>query len=180
MPTSFVDFKPAQIANGKCFYIYYHVVNPFTNKMERVRIKLNHIPKKEQKRYAQRLMHELNIKLYNGYNPFLEKNNTKCITLIEAVNIFMQWTQKNTRPDTVRSYSSYCTYLINFLNNNKWKNLLAFHFKKEHAKLIIQSVEHYKNTTYIAAELGGTCARRSSFLPDIPFIRSRIPVLQNC
>jgi len=66
MPVSFVDFKPARISSGKCLIVYYYVVNPFTTKMERVRIKLNHIEKSEQKRYAQRFVHELNIKLYES------------------------------------------------------------------------------------------------------------------
>lgn len=148
MPTSYVDFKPAQVSQGKCFFVYYYVVNPFTNQMERVRMKLNHIAKSERKRYAQRLVHELNIKLYNGYNPFLEKSDTKCITLIEAVELFMQYAQKNTRPDTVRSYNSYCTYLTNFLKNNNFNTLFVFHFKNEHAKKIVQGIEHLKNTTY--------------------------------
>ena len=65
--------------------------------MERVRIKLNHIEKSEQKRYAQRFVHELNIKLYNGYNPFLEKKDTKCILLMDAVELFMEAARKNTR-----------------------------------------------------------------------------------
>ena len=148
MPTTFVDFKPAQISKGKCFYVFYWVVNPFTNRMERIRIKLNHIEPKERKRYAQRFVHELNIKLYNGYNPFLDKKDVTCVTLIEAVNLFLKSAKNSTRPDTIRSYNSYCSYLIDFLKNNNLINVLVFHFKDEHAKKIIQSVEWLKNSTY--------------------------------
>jgi integrase len=145
---NFLNFKPAKVSKGKCCFIYYYVINPFTNKMERIRIKLNHIPKNEQKKYSLMLIYELNSKLYGGYNPFLEKKDTKCITLVDAINLFMENTKKNTRKDTIRSYNSYCAFLLNFIKNRNLQKLLVFQFSSEPTIKILKTIEDFKNVTY--------------------------------
>ena len=70
-----VKFNPAQYFSGKESYVGYYVVNPYTNKMVRKKIKLNHIANsRERKRYALRLAFEINAKLYDGWNPFTDES----------------------------------------------------------------------------------------------------------
>ena len=75
--SDFLQFKPAQYFQGKDCYVGYYVINPFTKKMVRKKIKLNHISSaRERKRYGTRLAFEINTKLYDGWNPFLEDTRT--------------------------------------------------------------------------------------------------------
>jgi len=55
-------YTPAQLCKGVSWYIYFSVWNPESEKMKRIRIRLDHI-KKNRLRYTNELM----IKINNHY-----------------------------------------------------------------------------------------------------------------
>lgn len=91
MSKLFIDFKPAKLSKGKCWFVYFYAKNPFSEKLERIRIKINHITnKRDRLKYATLLIYEINKKLMDGYNPFLEEKKIKPVTLIDSINIFLK------------------------------------------------------------------------------------------
>ncbi len=60
MSFSVLDFRPAQYFSGKDCYVGYYVKNPFTHRLVRKKIKLNHISSsRTRKRYGHRLAFEM-------------------------------------------------------------------------------------------------------------------------
>jgi integrase/recombinase XerD len=148
MSQIFVDFKPAQLSKGVDCYVYYYVKNPFSvdKKLERIRIKLNHIKTpKERKKYANFLINEINNKLFNGYNPFYEDEKTKPIKLINAIHKYLE-TIKHLRKDSIRSYISICKIFIKYIEDRNLSDIYCFDFSENHAKQFSRSMT-VSNTT---------------------------------
>jgi len=58
-----VDFLPAEIHEGKTWFIYFSVKNPDTGELVRKRIKYNRIQNiKERRKYARRVCFDINQK----------------------------------------------------------------------------------------------------------------------
>ncbi len=77
--------------------------------MRRIRMKLNRIPSlPERKRVGRKIIADLSIKLQMGWNPFTEKIAPKAYALMfETLDKFLAVKTKDSRPDTVRGYTSY-------------------------------------------------------------------------
>ena len=148
----FIDFKPAQLSvNKNNTYVSFYAINPFTKKMERKRIRINHIKgKTERMKYGRLLCLKINEKLYNGWNPFLEEKQSKAKIISDGIRDFLAEKAKSSRPDTLRSYTSYCKCLNNWLKRNSMdKDMIAL-FSKDVAKQFMKSLENdsISNTTY--------------------------------
>lgn len=102
-------FTPAQLRKNSRWYIEYYVINPITGKMARKCIKINSIKSKiERIRYAKNLINNINSKLYSGWNPFNDDHAPKAhIKIREAARIFLRSKKKESRPDSMRTYSSF-------------------------------------------------------------------------
>lgn len=117
----FIDFKPAQlIETKKETYVAYYAKNPFTDRLERRRIRLNYIQSKQERRkYGQLLAVEINSKLYQGWNPFTDDPKAKkAITLRSAMDEFLTEKLKTVRPDSARSYKSQTKILMEWSEMN--------------------------------------------------------------
>lgn len=147
-----ITFRPAQLYEGKEWYIAYYIVNPATEKMERKKIKLNHIKTiTERKRFAKQLIHELNTKLYNGWNPFEEQFSSKGFKLLnDTLDIYLSSKLKELRPDSRRSYSSFVKSLKLWLVKSGNAKMYAVKFNKENALDFLESKnqEGISNLTY--------------------------------
>lgn len=121
MSLPFIDFKPAQLVETKKeTYVAYYAKNPFTDKLERKRIRLNYIQSKQERRkYGQLLAVEINSKLYHGWNPFTEDPKAKkVVTLRKAVDEFLCDKLKTIRNDSARSYKSMSKMLLEWTERN--------------------------------------------------------------
>ncbi len=137
-----VKFKPAQYFSGKESYVGYYVVNPYTNKMVRKKIKLNHIANsRERKRYALRLAFEINAKLYDGWNPFSDESLSNSKKISVATDIFLSDKSKTIRPDSMRCYKSYTKMFMEWCSATGLSNQFCFAFEKTHAERILESME---------------------------------------
>ena len=147
MSKIFVDFKPAKLSKGETWFVYYYVRNPFSdNKLERKRIKLNHIKsKKDRLKYAELLISELNFKLFNGFNPILEEKQMKLTTLQDAVEAFIK-SIKHLRKDSIRSYTSMCNIFLKYLKSKYLLKIKTYEFTETEAKRFILSAP-VSNTT---------------------------------
>ena len=110
-----LPFKPAVYHTGKCCYVSYYVLDPLTNSLSRQRVKVEHVPKKERRRYAEVLVNSINEKLYSGWNPMAERLKTATVTIGKAIDEYLALKSKCTRKDTMRSYRSFSASFRNWL-----------------------------------------------------------------
>lgn len=115
----FIDYLPAELKPCKSrWYIQYYVKNPATGKLHRKTIKVNRISNLTHRRkYAKKLIVEINKKLESGWNPFLEQEAPKSYTkLIDALELFLKHKQKELKSrDTIRTYKSHVEILVNYV-----------------------------------------------------------------
>ena len=129
----FIDYLPAELkANKSRWYVSYHVKNPQTGKLHRKTIKVNRVKNlTERKRYAQKLVVEINEKLKTGWNPYIEQEAPRAfIKLIESLNIYLNTkTRELKNEDTIRTYKSIVNILQNYvINIKKTPDLLVINF----------------------------------------------------
>jgi len=149
----FIDFKPAQLSvSKKDTYVYYYVINPFTNLMERKRIRLNYIKSRSERlKYGRTLCFQINEKLYEGWNPFLEEKKACAKSLSAGIADFLEAKSKSVRPDTMRCYSSFCKHLSNWLYRFGMSDKFIALFTKDVARRYMNDIandEKMSNTTY--------------------------------
>lgn len=140
MSIPFVSFRPASYFKGKndCF-VFYYALNPETDKLERIKIRVNHIHKAaERDKYARLLCHTINDKLWAGWNPFTEKMSARAVTISDGIDKFMAVKQKETRKDTMRSYRSFANLFLNYLREHNLTMRYCFQIGRD---LLIQYME---------------------------------------
>jgi integrase/recombinase XerD len=88
----FLDYLPAELKIYKSgWYVIYHVKNPQTGKLHRKTIKVNRIASlTERRKFAQKLVLEINEKLRSGWNPYIEQEAPRGYTkLVDVALITM-------------------------------------------------------------------------------------------
>jgi integrase len=149
---SILDFKPARLQEGNVWQIVYYATNPLTDKMERVRIKINHIKDlKQRKKYANTLISQLNAKLYDGWNPWNEKSSPKgTVTIQKALQKFIEKKDQQLRNDSMRSYRSYNKSLNEWLISCNKQETICAKFNKSMALDFMDWIfdKKYTNRTY--------------------------------
>lgn len=104
-----ISFRPAEYRRGKESCVVYYVLNPDTGKLVRKRVKINRVHgARARVEYARRLCHEINVRLFEGWNPFTGGAAFhEGITLKKGIGEFLAARRGTVRPDTMRSYRSY-------------------------------------------------------------------------
>jgi len=133
----FLDYTPAQLHTCKSrWYIDYYAKNPLTDKLHRKTIKVNRIKNiAERRKFAKRLVVEINQKLASGWNPFIEQEAGKIFHfLFDAFDTYLKLKTKELRPDSIRTYKSnikaikeYCNFIY------KGKKIYAITFTRKNA-----------------------------------------------
>lgn len=108
-----VSYTIPQLYTGNCWYIGYTAFCPAEGKLKRVRIKLNHIKNaRDRRQYAKDLIYRISRKLENGWNPFIEAENSKAYaTFSDVCDRYQTYTtklynDKNLREKTLYGYLS--------------------------------------------------------------------------
>jgi integrase len=127
MPTtqknvSYLKFLPARLTEGNEWYISYYSLYPATGKLRRVKIKLNRIKGTGKRRvYARQIINELNEKLVNGWNPFIEQEAPKAFHLLfNVLDTYLKIQEREAEKHSIRCYKSYVKYLKEYLIRNKY------------------------------------------------------------
>ncbi len=119
---SLLKYLPPTLTEGKEWYISYYAFYPITGKMKRVRIKLNRIKSIGTRRvFAKRLINDINYKLMNGWNPFIEKETTKSFReLFSALDTYLNVRAKEAEANSYRGYKSYVKFLKDYIVKNNY------------------------------------------------------------
>ena len=149
----FIDYLPAELKPNKSrWYVQYHVKNPATGKLHRKTIKVNRITSlTERRKYAKKLVLEINKKLESGWNPFLEQEAPKAYTkLVDALKLYLKHKQKELKSkDTIRTYKSHVEILTNYIVDIKKKpDVLVISFDA-------YFVREYMDYLYTVRNIGG-------------------------
>lgn len=104
------DFIEAQLYTGPTeTFVHYSATDPKTGKLKRKKIKLNRYKTvAERKRRAKILIKEINRKLYEGWNPWLEDSAPKGFEKLQtALATFLSRKKRELKANSMRSYYSY-------------------------------------------------------------------------
>ena len=153
MSLPLIDFKPAQLVDTKReTYVSYYAKNPFSGKLERKRVRLNHIsPKSERRKFGLLLCAEITNKLYSGWNPFMEALEEGGISVSAAVDEFVAVKSKSLRPDSLRSYRSLSGILKSWLSGRGAAGRPCALFGRREAEQFMRDMERrdrLSNKTY--------------------------------
>lgn len=140
----FVDFRPAELrvtASGAI--VVFYAKNPQTGHLERQRIKINHIHgKNERLKYGRLLVQQVNERLYEGWNPIVEKAGfSKVVSLKAAADLYRKSYVKDIRPDSLRSYDSQMKSLADFAATLGIADKPVCQFEKKEAQLFMLHIE---------------------------------------
>jgi len=146
----FIDYLPAELKmNTSRWYVAYHVKNPQTGKLHRKTIKVNRIENlTERKRYARKLVLEINKKLETGWNPFIEQEAPRGYTkLIEALEIYLRAkTKEFSSKDSIRTYASHVESLKIFVKSiEKNTDMLVISFDAHAVKRYMDYLYNVRN-----------------------------------
>lgn len=139
----FVDFRPAEIRDTKSgTIIVFYAKNPSTGRLERQRVKVNHVQeKRERMKYARLMVQQINQQLYEGWNPIVEKAGlTKIITVSDAVRFYKK-SYATIRPDSVRSYDSMIKAFTEFCTLYNMLTKPVYEFGRQAAQRYMLHIE---------------------------------------
>ena len=119
------NFLPAILREYKSGWIVeYYVENPITHNLVRKKVRLTKLVSryksvKDARQHANKIVMALNIKLSTGWNPLFQEEDSRLYTPISLVcEKFLQEKQKESRKDTMRSYSSFTSIISNWFKNS--------------------------------------------------------------
>lgn len=120
-----LEYLPAVLKAYKGnWLIEYWALNPQKNELVRKQIRLNKVRKRYSKLadfrvYANQIVCTINAKLMGGWNPLMEEENSRLYTpLSVVVEKYLDEKKRELRPDTMRSYSSFCKLFMEWCDEN--------------------------------------------------------------
>jgi len=157
-----LQYTPPRLYTGKEWYIGFYALDPAQNKMRRKKIKLNFIIKVAERRaYAAGLIKRLNMQLMNGWNPWIEADNSRAYHTFEDVfDHYRRFLEKMFsdniyRKDTFDSYISYLRNLENWNNGRTQKSAYIYQYDSTFVRLFLE---------HIYIERGSTPQTRDNYL----------------
>lgn len=114
--------------------------------MKRSRIRVDRIRKRysraaEANAHISKIVLDLNLRLVNGWNPFVHEENSRHYSTFDTVvAAYIKEKGKELRPDTMRSYRSYTSTFLAFLRLHFPGNFHSGGFGKLHATRLMDYV----------------------------------------
>jgi len=150
----FIDYVPAELHENKIWEIVYYILNPFTQTLERKRNRVKPLKSiTERRRLAKRMIAEINNRLLNGWNPFLENPKTKEFTLLfDVFNLYLkhitiEYNDENLRFDTYRTYKSRIKILMEYIEERELQKILCYKFDDSIISDFLDYLRYEKNNS---------------------------------
>ena len=151
-------YKPAFVNEDTAagVHIVYAVFNPGTKQYMRHRVKLNKYRKNYKRkadfmRFAEGIANQINVKLAGGWSPIGETHNARFYMLLaDVVDLYLKDRKEEVRHATYVSYSSTCSILKEWVNNNLY-GCQIIDFNRVHALEFLQYAREERgvsNRTY--------------------------------
>lgn len=140
------SYTPPKLYEGKEWYVGFRAFDPALGDMHFKKIKLNYIKSiYEKRKFAAGLIKRLNIKLENGWNPWIENENNKAYQTFDDVCLhYTNYIKKLHidgvyRKDTITSNLSYIKNIQVF--NNQYSNRITYIYQFD--KIFIDDLLDY-------------------------------------
>lgn len=132
----FINYKLAFVSNSKRIEVIYYVLHPVSKKLIRRRVSsMPYKTRKDNLRHAQKMMHSINRKLEEGWNPFMEGTRTiKLVEIEKAFDNILIIKKATVEFDTYRTYRSRIKIFQDWLNEKGWLNKLTIDITEEIAQ----------------------------------------------
>lgn len=119
-PAPNIDFRACSLTEGKEWFISFYVTNPSTEKLKRIRIKVNRIHGiRDRRKAAREMMAAIDQRLALGWNPLVESVAPKSFEKIgTALDMFLKIKRKETEQNTMRSYESFVKTFREWMKEN--------------------------------------------------------------
>ena len=151
-------YKPAFVNEDKAagVHVVYAVFNPGTKQYMRHRVKLNKYRQNYKRkadflRFAEGIANQINVKLAGGWSPIGETHNARFyMQLADVVDLYLKDRKEEVRHATYVSYSSTCSILKEWVNNNLY-GCQIIDFNRVHALEFLQYAREERgvsNRTY--------------------------------
>lgn len=151
-------YKPAFVNEDTAagVHIVYAVFNPGTKLYMRHRVKLNKYRKNYKRKadfmlFAEGIANQINVKLAGGWSPIGETHNARFyMQLADVVDLYLKDRKEEVRHATYVSYSSTCSILKEWVNNNLY-GCQIIDFNRVHALEFLQYAREERgvsNRTY--------------------------------
>lgn len=132
-----IGYSYPKLYTGKEWYIGFYAFDPASGQMRRKKIKLNHIEKvTERKKFASGLIFRLSKQLENGWNPWIEAENSKAYhTFKDVCHKYSTYLQKlfndgNLREKTLYGYTSMLKMFTGWNDSRKVPITYIYQFDK--------------------------------------------------
>lgn len=137
-------YRPAQVKKGKELIVEFYCKNPFTENLQRYRIRLNHLKMKHADKviYAENVVMDINNKLQSGWNPEIDDLNTsfRYKLMSDAFKEYINLKKtEDLRPDTIRSYQSFLDNFSRFVTQKFGEKIFIGQINKK----IVGEFAHY-------------------------------------
>ncbi len=178
--TPFIDFVPAEVqaTDGDNWRIVFYVRKPGSDQMKRFRRRVKKVSGNSNRlRYAKRICAEINIKLNEGWSPFLHDYAKKEYRpLLEVMELYLEQEKRKCkdgliRPDSLRAYTSYCQNMKDYMTLRKKTSLFTVEFDKKFVLDFLDYIYFYKkraartSNNYLAF-----CNLLATFMKDREYI----------
>lgn len=152
--TPIFSFVPAQLKTlSSGWYIEYYAFNPFSNQMERQRIKCNKIKRQcatlaQARTSLKQYVFNLNMRLASGWSPFaIDTPTDNPKLLIDVLALFVKVKENEVRHESMRCYRSQVSMFSAWLVTHGYRNLMACDFTKRHALAYLDWISASKGVT---------------------------------
>ncbi|MDR3351300.1 MAG: site-specific integrase [Prevotellaceae bacterium] len=151
---SSLAYIPARLTEGKEWFVSYYAIYPPTGQLRRKKIKLNRIRSVTQRRLvARKLIIDINEKLCNGWNPFVEDEAPKSYhKLMDVLVTYMAIQEKELEENSLRSYRSYVKFICEYITHKlKTPEMYVCQFDRRAAADFMLSIKQnpkLSNRTY--------------------------------
>ncbi|WP_286155815.1 site-specific integrase [Parabacteroides goldsteinii] len=143
-----IAYTLPELYTGKEWYVGFYAFDPLQGKMRRKKIKINFIKGTTKRRkYGEGLKQRLIEKLSKGWNPWIEQENSNAYhTFTEVLELYRKYADKMFadelwRPDTHKTYISYCRNLENWNNEeNKVPITYIYQFNQDFCAKFLESI----------------------------------------
>lgn len=117
------QYTPPVLRELKEWYIEFYVFDPARNALRRKRIKINRVKNlRARRQYAKDLINRISRKLSEGWNPWIDKDESSLFLLEEVfsryeISIDKMFAIGSYRKDTYSGYKSYLKLFREYVNN---------------------------------------------------------------